>query len=93
MLSANAREDLSRMYRLYSRHPSDLEPIARLFQVHVSQRGTEVVDNAKRSAPGKPVDANHALVRNLIDLHAQFNKVLCWLLLVLYFFSRSPCLV
>ena len=76
------------MYNLFSRVPSDLEPIATLFQNHISQvlpflaffpfhwpilnltykimlgmqRGTDVVDNAKKDGTGKAVDANHALV-------------------------------
>lgn len=93
LLSINAVEDLSRLYRLYKNYESDLEPIAEMFEEFVQQEGTAVVDAAKAgsvapkegeeeekkeggaasSAPA--ADANHALVRNLIGLHAQYNEI------------------
>lgn len=74
MLSINAVDDLSRMYNLYSKYPADLEPIADMVHEHIKKAGSEVVDKAKPEA-GRGVDVNHALVRNLIALHAQYNKV------------------
>lgn len=92
LLSINAVEDLSRLYRLYKGYESDLEPIAEMFEEFVQQEGTAVVDAAKASAvapkegddeekkeggaaAASAADANHALVRNLIGLHAQYNEI------------------
>jgi len=80
MLTINAVDDLSRMYRLYSKYPADLEYIAELVLEHIKNAGTEVVDKANAAggaaAEGAPAaDTNHQLVRNLIALHAQYNAV------------------
>ena len=91
LLQINAVEDLSRLYRLYKNYESDLEPIAELFEEFITREGTAVVDAAKAASASAPkdeekkeagaaaaapaADANHALVRNLIGLHAQYNEV------------------
>jgi cullin 1 len=80
MLTINAVDDLSRMYRLYSKYPQDLEFIAELVLEHIKNAGTEVVDKANATGgaavEGAPAaDTNHQLVRNLIALHAQYNTV------------------
>jgi len=92
LLSINATEDLSRMYKLYKANEADLEPIAEMFEEFITKEGTAVVDAAKaaQAAPAKPEeekkagdaapaaaagDVNHALVRNLIGLHAQYNDI------------------
>jgi len=72
MLSINAVEDLSRLYRLYKTFQSDLTPIANLVHEHIKKAGTDVVD---KSSQCRNQDSNHQLVRNLIGLHAQYNKV------------------
>mmetsp|Transcript_3443 Transcript_3443/g.6525 ORF Transcript_3443/g.6525 Transcript_3443/m.6525 type:complete len:746 (+) Transcript_3443:40-2277(+) len=76
MLSLNAVEDLSRLYRLFSKFPADLEPIADMVHEHIKKAGLEVVDAAQQQ-PGKAavIDVNHQLVRQLIALHAQYNRV------------------
>ncbi len=74
LLSTNSVEDLSRLYRLFKPYESDLEPIAELFLEHIKGAGSEVVDKAKPE-PGQAADANHALVRKLIALHAQYNEI------------------
>jgi cullin 1 len=75
LLSINAVDDLSRLYRLFKPYENDLEPISELFLDHIKAAGSEVVDKAKPEAAGQAADANHALVRNLIALHAQYNEV------------------
>jgi hypothetical protein len=96
LLSINATEDLTRMYKLYKGNEADLEPIAEMFEEFITKEGTAVVDAAKaaQAAPAaKPeeekksgdaagaapaaaaADVNHALVRNLIGLHAQYNDI------------------
>eukprot|EP00823_Brevimastigomonas_motovehiculus_P008277 TRINITY_DN7560_c0_g1_i1.p1 TRINITY_DN7560_c0_g1~~TRINITY_DN7560_c0_g1_i1.p1 ORF type:complete len:748 (-),score=168.05 TRINITY_DN7560_c0_g1_i1:227-2470(-) len=72
LLSKNSREDLTRMYRLYSKYVEDLEPIATLVHTHILRAGSEIVDKAKGTS-GEGED--HDLVKNLIDLHAQYADV------------------
>ena len=74
MLSLNSVDDLSRLYRLYNKYPGDLEPIADMVHEHIKKAGSEVVD-AAQSGKDAAVDVNHQLVRNLIALHAQYNRV------------------
>jgi len=76
-LTINSTEDLSRMYRLYSKYPEDLDPIGLMVNDHIQKCGTEIVDKAKEgdSKEKEKTDANHDLVRNLIALHAQFADV------------------
>jgi cullin 1 len=47
MLSINAVEDLARLYKLYSKYPADLEPIAEMVLEHIKSAGSEVLDRAK----------------------------------------------
>jgi len=77
LLTINSTEDLSRMYRLYSKYPEDLDPIGLMVNDHIQKCGTEIVDKAKEgdSKEKEKTDANHDLVRNLIALHAQFADV------------------
>ena len=112
LLSINATDDLSRLYRLYKGNDTEMETIADLFFEHVKKAGIEIVDKARPAAGSQAAaaasapkegdaemrdsdaaggdekdekegeggasvgaDANHALVRNLIQLHAQYNDV------------------
>lgn len=75
MLSDNATEDLSRMYNLYQRYPSDLDLIAKKVHDHIKKAGETVVNNASPQKGGSSADANHMLVKELIKLHAQYNDV------------------
>lgn len=55
--------DLSRMFRLFSRVPEGLQPIAAIFRKHITEEGNELV--AKREA-GQ--EANE-FIQSFIDLH------------------------
>jgi len=50
LLGIDSREDLSRLYRLYSKYPDDLELIGFLVHDHIQKMGTEVVDKARGAA-------------------------------------------
>lgn len=75
MLSLNSVDDLSRLWRLYNKYPGDLEPIADMVHEHIKAAGSEVVDAAQPGGQDAAADVNHQLVRNLIALHAQYNRV------------------
>jgi len=106
LLELQRTDDLSRLYRLFSKYPEDLQPIADLFGSYIKKCGANVVDNRPKGAAGAAVapsvasdskeeskeqeskelasgsaEANHALVRALIDLHEQFANIvkICFL--------------
>ncbi|KAL0348694.1 UNVERIFIED_CONTAM: Cullin-1 [Sesamum angustifolium] len=60
-------EDLSRMYRLFSKIPRGLEPVANIFKQHVTAEGTALVKQAEDAASNKKV-----FVRKVIELHDKF---------------------
>jgi len=89
MLSQNLNDDLTRMYRLYSKYTDDLEPIAGIFQEHIAALGSDMVDKvfvagdkgdkkAEEKKDEKKAEAkgtDHDLVKNLIELHARFGDM------------------
>ncbi|KAH0725712.1 hypothetical protein KY284_001577 [Solanum tuberosum] len=46
-------EDLSRMYRLFSKIPRGLDPVANIFKQHVTAEGTALVKQAEDAASNK----------------------------------------
>ncbi|KAL3634599.1 Cullin-1 [Castilleja foliolosa] len=71
-------EDLSRMYRLFSKIPRGLEPVANIFKQHVTTEGTALVKQAEDAASTKKAEKRDAgiqeqvFVRNVIELHDKF---------------------
>ncbi|GER46235.1 cullin 1 [Striga asiatica] len=72
-------EDLSRMYRLFSKVPRGLEPVASVFKQHVTAEGTELVKQAEDAASNKKTDKKdvdglqeQVFVRKVIELHNKF---------------------
>ncbi|CAL5413156.1 unnamed protein product [Camellia sinensis] len=49
-------EDLSRMYRLFSKIPRGLDPISSIFKQHVTAEGTALVKQAEDAASNKKAD-------------------------------------
>ncbi|CAD6266731.1 unnamed protein product [Miscanthus lutarioriparius] len=60
-------EDLSRMYRLFSKITCGLEPISNMFKMHVTNEGTALVKQAEDSASNKKV-----FVWKIIELHDKY---------------------
>ncbi|CAL5430662.1 unnamed protein product [Camellia sinensis] len=48
-------EDLSRMYRLFSKIPRGLDPVSSIFKQHVTAEGTALVKQAEDAASNKKV--------------------------------------
>ncbi|KAK4388459.1 Cullin-1 [Sesamum angolense] len=72
-------EDLSRMYRLFSKIPRGLEPVANIFKQHVTAEGTALVKQAEDAASNKKADKKDVVglqeqvfVRKVIELHDKF---------------------
>ncbi|CAN4123225.1 unnamed protein product [Withania somnifera] len=51
-------EDLSRMYRLFSKIPRGLDPVANIFKQHVTAEGTALVKQAEDAASNKKVSGS-----------------------------------
>ncbi|KAK6130494.1 hypothetical protein DH2020_035752 [Rehmannia glutinosa] len=72
-------EDLSRMYRLFSKIPRGLEPVANIFKQHVTAEGTTLVKQAEDAASNKKAEKKDVVglqeqvfVRKVIELHDKF---------------------
>ncbi|KAK9084150.1 hypothetical protein Scep_030621 [Stephania cephalantha] len=72
-------EDLSMMYRLYSRIPQGLDPVSNIFKQHVTAEGTALVKQAEDAASNKKVEKRdmvglqeQVFVRKVIDLHDKY---------------------
>ncbi|GMH29301.1 hypothetical protein Nepgr_031144 [Nepenthes gracilis] len=72
-------EDLSRMYRLFSKIPRGLEPVSSIFKQHVTAEGTALVKQAEDAASNKKAEKKdvvglqeQAFVRKVIELHDQY---------------------
>ncbi|KAF7120678.1 hypothetical protein RHSIM_Rhsim13G0015200 [Rhododendron simsii] len=76
LLREDKVEDLSRMYRLFSKVPKGLDPVASIFKKHVTAEGTTLVQQAEEAASNK---AEHTVgsqeqvfIRKVIELHDKY---------------------
>nr|CAD1828429.1 unnamed protein product [Ananas comosus var. bracteatus] len=67
LLQDDKVDDLSRMYRLFSKINRGLDPIAQIFKQHVTAEGTALVKQAEDAASNKKV-----FVRKIIELHDKY---------------------
>ncbi|OEL38156.1 Cullin-1 [Dichanthelium oligosanthes] len=72
-------EDLSRMYRLFSRITRGLEPVSQIFKQHVINEGTALVKQAEDAASNKKPEKKDMVglqeqifVRKIIELHDKY---------------------
>ncbi|KAL5649397.1 hypothetical protein ACJX0J_040206, partial [Zea mays] len=72
-------EDLSRMYRLFSKISRGLEPISNMFKTHVTSEGTALVKQAEDSASNKKPEKKdmvgmqeQVFVWKIIELHDKY---------------------
>ncbi|XP_047316092.1 cullin-1 [Impatiens glandulifera] len=72
-------EDLSRMYRLFSKIPRGLDPISSIFKLHVTTEGMALVKLAEDAASNKKADKKDVtglqelvFVRKIIELHDKY---------------------
>jgi len=84
LLRDDKTEDLARMFRLFSRVPRGLDPIADIFKQHVESEGmklvkevAEAVEAKKEKDAGKPskdsgTSAEQQYVRQVIELHDKY---------------------
>ncbi|KAL9260269.1 Cullin-1-like protein [Drosera capensis] len=72
-------QDLSRMYRLFSKIPKGLDPVSAIFKQHVTAEGTALVKQAEDAATNKKADKKdlvgmqeQVFVRKVIELHDKY---------------------
>ncbi|KAG5628233.1 hypothetical protein H5410_013451 [Solanum commersonii] len=72
-------EDLSRMYRLFSKIPRGLDHVANTFKQHVTAEGTALVKQAEDAASNKKADKRDVVglqeqvfVQKVIELHDKY---------------------
>ncbi|GAB2265216.1 hypothetical protein Dimus_000284 [Dionaea muscipula] len=72
-------DDLSRMYRLFSKIPKGLDPVSSIFKQHVTAEGTSLVKQAEDAASNKKAEKKDTVglqeqvfVRKVIELHDKY---------------------
>ncbi|CAL5198854.1 unnamed protein product [Lathyrus oleraceus] len=72
-------EDLSRMFRLFSKIPRGLDPVSSIFKQHVTTEGMALVKHAEDAASNKKADKkdivstqDQVFVRKVIELHDKY---------------------
>ncbi|KAI3514656.1 hypothetical protein L1887_13252 [Cichorium endivia] len=68
-------DDLSRMYRLFSKIDKGLDPVANMFKQHVTAEGMTLVQQAEEAASNKAENVGpqeQVFVRKIIELHDKF---------------------
>ncbi|XP_044498351.1 cullin-1 [Mangifera indica] len=72
-------EDLSRMFRLFSKIPRGLDPVSNIFKQHVTAEGTALVKQAEDAASNKKAEKRDVVglqeqvfVRKVIELHDKY---------------------
>ncbi|KAG7028969.1 Cullin-1 [Cucurbita argyrosperma subsp. argyrosperma] len=72
-------EDLSRMFRLFSKIPRGLDPVSNTFKQHVTTEGTALVKQAEDAASNKKAEKRDVIglqeqvfVRKVIELHDKY---------------------
>ncbi|XP_058200172.1 cullin-1-like [Rhododendron vialii] len=76
LLREDKVEDLSRMYRLFSKVPKGLDPVASIFKQHVTAEGTTLVQQAEEAASNKAEltvgSQEQVFIRKVIELHDKY---------------------
>ncbi|KAF5207697.1 Cullin-1 [Thalictrum thalictroides] len=72
-------DDLSRMYRLFSKIPHGLDPVSSMFKQHVTAEGTALVNQAEDAASNKKAEKRDVVglpeqvfVKKVLDLHDKY---------------------
>lgn len=77
LLANDKASDLSRMYRLFSRVPNGLPPMAALVRAHIEAMGNDVINRREQRLEAGEKDANQdpAFVKELLSLHDKYIGV------------------
>lgn len=77
LLANDKADDLSRMYRLFSRVPHGLPPMAALVRAHIEAMGNDVINRREQRLETGDKDSNQdpAFVKELLALHDKYIAV------------------
>mmetsp|Transcript_20177 Transcript_20177/g.47032 ORF Transcript_20177/g.47032 Transcript_20177/m.47032 type:complete len:754 (+) Transcript_20177:60-2321(+) len=79
LLDNDKREDLSRMWRMFSLVEGGLTPIAQAFRMYVTDRGNKIVDErveqSKQMASKQEALGDPSFIQTLLDLHDRFKGI------------------
>jgi cullin 3 len=75
MLKERSTVDLARIFELYKEVEEGLEPIAAAVQKHICDLGQRFIRDSKSDQHGNK-ENRHTLVKNLIQLHDRFLKIM-----------------
>jgi len=79
LLDNDKRDDLARMWRMFSLVDGGLTPISQAFRQYVTDRGTKIVDerveSAKQLASKTEALSDPTFVQSLLDLHDRFKGI------------------
>mmetsp|Transcript_10856 Transcript_10856/g.33497 ORF Transcript_10856/g.33497 Transcript_10856/m.33497 type:complete len:745 (-) Transcript_10856:58-2292(-) len=77
LLANDKAADLSRMYRLFSRVPNGLPPMAALVRAHIEQMGGDIIKKREKRLESGERDTNQdpAFVKELLALHDKYLAV------------------
>ncbi|XP_074345657.1 cullin-1-like [Apium graveolens] len=78
LLQDDKVEDISRMFRLFSKIPEGLEPVSKMFKQHITSEGTALVQQAEDAAASKAKNVGGTLeqsfIQKVIELHDKYLK-------------------
>ena len=66
LLNNDRKEDLARLFRLFTRIPNGVDPIAKAFKDHVTERGLELVEMATQSINEEGTHTPRIIVRGAL---------------------------
>jgi len=77
LLANDRANDLARMFRLFSRVPNGLPPMAALVKAHIEAMGTDIISRREQRLENGEKDTNQdpALVKELLALHDKYLAV------------------
>mmetsp|Transcript_2023 Transcript_2023/g.6133 ORF Transcript_2023/g.6133 Transcript_2023/m.6133 type:complete len:747 (+) Transcript_2023:133-2373(+) len=77
LLANDKADDLSRMYRLFSRVPNGLPPMAALVRAHIEAMGNDVINRREQRLETGEKESNQdpAFVKELLALHDKYIAV------------------
>ncbi|KAJ4831195.1 Cullin-1 [Turnera subulata] len=67
-------DDLSRVYRLYSKVTNGLQPVAAMFKNHITNEGKALIQQAEDQASNGGGVQEQVLIRKILDLHDKYME-------------------
>lgn len=77
LLENDKKQDLNRMFRLFSRVPEGLVPIAAMVKTHIEKMGNQIIEKRKAALASGQTDTScdPAFIKELLHLHDKYKAV------------------